>query len=369
MNNSVVVNVRLSSFRRRGVVWGLLAFFFCSFLPSVSIAQQQETVTISTLQGTVLVNNHTEQEGAVLKAGDVIETMANAFVILELSDESTVRLDEKTKLDIAVLIQQPETEVRTSRLKLLYGRIRVLLSGGHQREGSAFTVETPNAHLGVKFSQPMIEVRYDPNKQETIGIAYTVEIEATNLISGEIVLVPVGSTVIINSDEMKVLAFILKDGMGMGTKIAIGVGAVVVAGAGIALAAGSGGDSGGDSPERSFVGTFRDDYVLHNGDFKQQTYDLGQDGASVSGTLTIILDLSNTNGCRKEVTLPFAGTVENGTLSFSLPATEECCCSTCCIRIGGGNYTGTIGDNGGSFTVTGPLCDSAYDGCGLYLRQ
>jgi hypothetical protein len=332
----------------------------------VGVAQQQETVTISTLRGTVLVNDQTQQEGAILKAGDILETMADAFVVLELSDGSTVRLGEETKLDIAVLTQQQTTEVRTSRLKLLYGRIRIMLTGGHQREGSSFTVETPNAHLGVKFSQPLVEIRYDPNKRETIGIAYTVEIEPTNLISGENLLVPIGSTVIIADDDMKVLAFLLKDGMGLGTKIAIGVGAVLAVGGGVAIIAGGDSAKSADNP---FAGTFRNDYILHNGDFKQQVYDLGQNGASISGTLTIVLDLSNTNGCRREVTLPFAGTVENETVSFSLPSAEECCCPTCCIRVGGGNYTGTLGDNGGSFTVTGSLCGPAYDGCGIYIRQ
>jgi hypothetical protein len=70
-----------------------------------------------------------------------------------------IQLSQNTKIDLALLLQSPETGARQSRLKLLYGKIKLFLSPGHQKEGSAFVTETPNAQIGVKFSQPNVEVR------------------------------------------------------------------------------------------------------------------------------------------------------------------------------------------------------------------
>jgi hypothetical protein len=155
---------------------------------------------------------------------------------------------------------------------LLWGHIRTKLSSGHQQAGATFDIETPNALIGVKFSQPDVEVSYDPEKQETIGVAHTVELIAINLVTNEQITVPVGSTVIIVGLVMKVVsgttAAAIVAGVaaaeaeiataatattttaariGKGTMIAIGAGAAVAVG-GVALAASSGdGDSSGET--------------------------------------------------------------------------------------------------------------------------
>lgn len=166
---------------------------------------QQPTATISALSGTVLVNEQEQGTGTVLGAGDIIETQAGAKVVLELSDKSLLELGENTKLDIIVL-SQTATGARISRVKLLWGRVRTALSPDHQQAGSTFDIDTPNAAIGVKFSQPDVEVSYDSAKQETVGIAHTVELVAKNLLTDEEKVVPVGSTVIIVGLLMKITA-------------------------------------------------------------------------------------------------------------------------------------------------------------------
>lgn len=274
-------NFHVSSFRSRVSVWALLAALSWSFLPSLGAAQQP-TATISSLSGTVLVNAQEQGIGTVLNSGDVIETQAGASVVLELSDGSQLELGENTKLDIAVLAQTA-TSARVSRVKLLWGRIRAFLSPQHQIEGSAFNIETPNALIGVKFSEPDIEVSYNLEKAETVGIAHTVELMAKNLLTNEDVLVPVGSSVIIVGTTVKIVAGILavagatetgttgagateaastgtgatstgtsstgSSGMGTGTKVALGVGAAAAVGGVAALAAGSGDGGGSDSDD------------------------------------------------------------------------------------------------------------------------
>jgi hypothetical protein len=158
-------------------------------LPALSNAQQP-TATITSLSGTVRVTVQgkepvTATVGRILNRGDTIQTQTGANVVLTLSDGSELRIGEETNLDVAVLSQQ-STGARVSRLKLAWGRIRAFLSPGHQKEGSSFDVETPNAVVGVKFSEPDIEVIYDPETRSTIVRAYTVAVSVTNLMTKEI---------------------------------------------------------------------------------------------------------------------------------------------------------------------------------------
>ena len=257
------------NFRHPVTAWLLLTVFSLSFVPSVSFAQQP-TATISALSGDVLVPGQTATVGTALQAGDTVQTQAGASAVLALSDGSEIQLGENTQINIDDL-SQTGTGARASSIKLLAGWLRALLSPGHQQEGSSFTIETPNAQLGVKFSQPDIEVSYDPATQETIGIAHTVALMAKNLLTDEAMLVPVGSSVIIVGTTIKIVAGILAiagateaattgtgttgagtsstgtSGMGTGTKVAIGAGAAAAAGGVVALA--SGADGGDDESE------------------------------------------------------------------------------------------------------------------------
>jgi hypothetical protein len=195
---------RVSLFRSPLLVWMLLTILSCSFFPSISLAQQP-TATINALSGTVIVNGQQQETGSVLSEGDVIETRAGASVVLELSDGSLLELGEHTKVDLADLAQTA-TGARVSLVKLLWGRIRAKLSPGHQHAGSSFEIETPNAIVGVKFSQPDVEVSYDPAKQETIALALTVALAIKNLITDEEKMIPIGSMAIITALGIHVVA-------------------------------------------------------------------------------------------------------------------------------------------------------------------
>ncbi len=275
-------NFRISYFHNRILAWIMLTVFCFSFMPSVSLAQQP-TATISALSGDVLVSGQAATVGTALRAGDTIQTQAGASAVLELSDGSEIQLGEKTQINIDDLTQTG-TGARVSSIKLLAGWLRAFLSSEHQQEGSSFTIETPNAQLGVKFSEPDIEVSYNPESVETVGIAHTVELMAKNLLTDEEVLVPVGSTVIIVGTTIKIVAGILaiagateagtagagateaattgtgttstgtsstgSSGMGTGTKVALGLGAVAVAAGGVVALAGA---SSSDSDNTYFI--------------------------------------------------------------------------------------------------------------------
>jgi len=307
----------------------MLTILSFSFVPSVSLAQQP-TATINTLSGTVLVNGQEQGKGTVLSAGDVVETQAGASVVLELSDGSLLELGENTKLDIAAL-SQTATGARISRVKMAWGWIRAKLSPGHQKEGSTFDIETPNALVGVKFSQPDVEVSYDPAKQETVALALTVALAVKNLLTDEEKIIPVGSIAVITALAIKVTAgaaatgAIVAEATGAGatagmsttTKVAIGAGALAAAGGVAALAVG--GDGGGGS-DYDFTGTF-----VESGDDWQKALTLQQSGSSITGTLRWDIQ-SDPCVCYIETTI--TGNVVDTTTAYLSwePAQEYCSC-------------------------------------------
>jgi len=352
-------------------------------LPAISTGP---TATISALKGTVLVNDQEQKEGIILIAGDIIEAQAGAEVTLTLSDGSVIQLGENTKIGIDVLLQFPETGARKSRLKLLYGRIRTFLSFEHQKEGSSFTMETPNARIDATFSEPDIEVSYNQEKVETVGIAHTVELMAKNLLTDEKVLVPVGSTVIITSTTMKVIAGTAAAGtiaaesmktestetepisaettagkaaagISKGTMIAIGVGAAAALGGGIALAASGGDDDNDDGIDwnNPFTGTFTEHVQLGTTYFDSETwtYRLTQQGTSVVGTFEGEVIGIAPCVCQNCI-VPVTGTVND--LSVVLTTTDcKCLCTDCITPRGewmsgvtfvGGSAIATLEENG-----------------------
>ena len=162
--------------------------FFCvsTFCIPFEGSAQQPTATISALKGMVLVNGQPEGEGTVLRSQDIIKTQAGSSVVLELSDGSQLELGENTQVDIAEL-SQTATGARRSRMKLAWGWIRARLSPGHQKEGSSFDVETPNALVGVKFSDPWFYVSYDPVTGVTTIRTFNTQIVVVDPRNGQII--------------------------------------------------------------------------------------------------------------------------------------------------------------------------------------
>ena len=139
--------------------------------------------------------------GAILQAGDVIETQAVSSAGLRFSDGSELRLGQNSKVDLATLTQVPATKARESRVKLWYGSLRAWIAPEHQTTGSSFEVDTPNAMAGVKFSQPVIEVSYDPRTKTSLFKAYTVALIVRNSVTGERKQIPQGLQVVVRDES------------------------------------------------------------------------------------------------------------------------------------------------------------------------
>lgn len=325
-------------FRCRLVAYVVLTAFMITFLPPVVLAQQP-TATLSTLTGTVLVNGQSVAQGAVLQAGDVIETQNGASVVLELSDGSQLELSENTRLDLTQLSQTSDG-ARVSKIKLAWGWVRAKLSPGHQDEGSTFDVETPNALVGVKFSQPWFDVGYmrptgDAQAGETRAIARTVPLTAINLLTNETILVPVGSTVIISALGIQIIAGIVEAGavaekMGTGTKIALGAGAALATGGIVALATSGGGgsgDNGGTSDnvdEKNFTGRFEGSDSWDGGGW-QKSIELMQEGTGLTGSVWIT---ETDCDCTCEGTSELFGEIVDGIgKAYATPDYIPCSCT------------------------------------------
>ncbi len=138
--------------------------------------------------------------GTVLNAGDLIQTHQGAMAGLELSDGSTLELGEMTKLDLAKLVKDSSSGARVSRIMLLWGKVRSLLSPGHQVSGSSFTYETANAVAGVKFSQPDSAVLYDPDREVTMFAAHHFGAKLTNISTEESLEISEGEIGIVQRD-------------------------------------------------------------------------------------------------------------------------------------------------------------------------
>lgn len=151
------------------VVW-------CGAIPAMAADSTQPTARICALHGEAMVmlsDAMPVEIGDVLGPGDTIQTMTDATLTLELSDGSHLELGENTNVSITKLIHLPEQDIRISHIRLSWGWLRTTLAVAHQKRGSQFSIETPGALVGVKLSQPDIEVMYDPDTGMTTVFTHT----------------------------------------------------------------------------------------------------------------------------------------------------------------------------------------------------
>jgi hypothetical protein len=172
------------------------------------ILAQQPTATLQTLQGDVQVSlqDQADQPGAhgmLLSQGDAVRTHSGATASLIFSDGSVVKLDENTTIRLELFEQTPETGARMTRISLLWGHVRLLLSPGHQIKGSACKVEIVNAVVNVTFSEPELEVFYDVITDTTTALAHTVALLLTNRLTGEPALIVQGHTGVVHEQTIE----------------------------------------------------------------------------------------------------------------------------------------------------------------------
>ncbi|GAK57048.1 Fe2+-dicitrate sensor [Candidatus Vecturithrix granuli] len=182
-------------------------------LPSLT-ELKQPTATIRELREPVFVSIQGEAPTpailqTVLRTGDDIRTYSGAGVTLTLSEGSELKLGENTTINLSSLVEDAQTGTRISRFELWQGSLRSILSAEHQKPGSSFTVQTPNALVGVISSEPDSEVMYDVSSNTTIVNAHKSEVVVTNLLTGSSKVIPQGHSGIIQQRVIQELARIV----------------------------------------------------------------------------------------------------------------------------------------------------------------
>ncbi len=310
-----------------------------------SLSAQQPTATIVHFAGDVFV---TSQEGdareatagMILRQGDHLYTHAGAAVVLQLSDGSELEIGEDTNLTLDVLMQNQQTGARKSRLKLWWGRVRSVLSPGHQAADSAFEVRTPNALAGVKFSEPDSEFIFDPQSGETKVIAHQFDIEVTNLLTGITDLIIQGQSGIVLGGVIEKVPYLLQSsftspqlpaesvpsvsetpatssetpsastestGSNVRTIATLGASAAIAAG-GVVLYLNSEEEEEKNGNSSSFAGKFVQESLVETGVTRTVVFNLAQEGNTVSGdrTETVVAE----DCCTATGTGSVTGTVE-----------------------------------------------------------
>lgn len=179
-------------------------------LPSV-IEMKQPTATMTENQEQVFVSIQGEAptpglQDMVLRTGDVISTQSGSTCTLTLSEGSEITLGEETNITLTSLVEDSQTGARITRCELWQGILRATLSADHQKPGSSFTVQTPNALVGVTAAEPDSEVMYDSDSHTTIANAHKAEIVVTNLLTGSSKVIPQGHSGIIHRRIIQELA-------------------------------------------------------------------------------------------------------------------------------------------------------------------
>lgn len=124
------------------------------------------------IQGTVLVIHkggaeaYALQNGSPIFAGDTLITAKDSRVTMELRDKSAVTLTSYSKLVIDRSLYNPDAGRRDTRLQLLLGRLRTVVS--KVTGDSAYQVRTPTAVAGARGTDFALAVGPAPHKPSVL---------------------------------------------------------------------------------------------------------------------------------------------------------------------------------------------------------
>jgi len=140
-------------------------------------------------------------EKSVLSVGDEVQTDTESEVIFTLSDGSKVKIGPSSHVLIKELGLLEVTNVSTTVLEVVSGRIRAAVTPFVSKE-SSFTVETENASIGVRGTD--FGVIFDPETLATtiISIQDCVEVVSTNYPALDALVVCTSEELVVMADGM-----------------------------------------------------------------------------------------------------------------------------------------------------------------------
>jgi len=128
-------------------------------LSSLAIAgETKRSVSISDLKGAVDVRTTQDKKwveakvGMILNEGDMIRTMANSWVVLNVdgrAETATVEIKENSQLKMAQLLENKANSSQSTLLDLALGEVLIKAKKLHS-EKSKFEVKTPTSIVAVR---------------------------------------------------------------------------------------------------------------------------------------------------------------------------------------------------------------------------
>jgi hypothetical protein len=165
--------------KRSGRVGSALLIFSLSvpvcLLPA-ALPAQQNIGSVTTVKNKVQVVHPGQGRAVSVRPGDGVllmdayETMAAARAKLLLDDDSLLTLGEKTRLEITENVYDPSKDRRSAAMKLLSGRVRVLVGKTFTGTGSKFEIHTPTAVAAARGTYYIVWM-FQKDGQTVTGVA------------------------------------------------------------------------------------------------------------------------------------------------------------------------------------------------------
>jgi hypothetical protein len=180
--------------RTRAAVWTtrcLGALVLLSFF--VHGAWGQAAGTLAELEGTAEIGRAgtwaSAAIGSTAGVGDELRTGTPGRLRLVLRDNSVITLADASHIQIVEQTIDQARGVARTRLRLMKGKARALVSEYYERPGSEFHIDTAIAQAGVRGTEFVIT--YDPvaDSSNVVGVSGRVEVHSTQDLVGHAVFV------------------------------------------------------------------------------------------------------------------------------------------------------------------------------------
>ncbi len=99
-----------------------------------------------------------------VEQGDEIRTGENGKCKVLFNDDTLLKIGESSAVDLTKYVVKPAEDTRVSTLKLLFGRVRAVITRFFSSYNSRFFIQTPNAVTGVRGTD--FFVGYENNRTE-----------------------------------------------------------------------------------------------------------------------------------------------------------------------------------------------------------
>lgn len=148
-------------------------------IPFSLIAEVPGQARISHYSGDITINGQRPQTGGMLKEGDSIVVGSNAFLTLQLSDDSTITLPPSSNLSLKRLRDFTHAGLTDSIIELEKGELETRVAPDHRGVGR-FEVHTPVSVTGVRGTDLRVRSHDDRSITEVISGRAKLQTDSAN---------------------------------------------------------------------------------------------------------------------------------------------------------------------------------------------